>query len=121
MLDWRQYAGQTVMVGQFESAYLAGGFDLQRCYMLGMLDASHDLPATVKAILEDLEAEAPEASELLWGVHVDNRGAALQAFPLVVFDAQERLRYGAEFVTAVQKTGIRVKVLVVRGVRLGEP
>jgi anion-transporting ArsA/GET3 family ATPase len=121
MLDLRRYAGKMVIVGQLESDYTAHGFNVQRCHVLGTHEAGRDLPATVKAILEDLEAEAPEASEVLWVLEVDDQGTAAYRFPLVVFDEQERLRYGAEFLTVVQETGITTKALVVRGVRLEEP
>jgi len=109
------------LAGQLGSAFEAHGFKLQHCHVLGTLEAGRDLPATVEVILEDLEAEAPEAPEGLWALEVDDQGAALQAFPPVVFDQQERLRYGAEFLTAVQETGITAKALVVRGLRLEDP
>jgi len=120
MLDLRGYAGQTVMVGQLGSAYEAHGFDLQRCSVLGTIEAGQDLPTTVKAILEDLEDERPEADEVLWVLEVTDQGTAGQRFPLVVFDAHERLRYGAEFFTAVMNTGTTAQACVVRGVRLEE-
>jgi hypothetical protein len=121
MLDWRGYAGKRVLVGQVGSVFEARGFDLQRCYVLGTLEAGQDLPAAVKAILEDPEAEAPEASEVLWGLEIDEQGTAYQRFHVVIFDDQERLRYGHDFLVAVQQTGITTPAIVVRGVRLEEP
>jgi hypothetical protein len=111
------YAGKLLLLGQLESSYRAHGFELQRCYILGTIEAGQDLPATVKAIIEDLEDEASEAAEVLWVLQVDDEGTAGQRFPVVIFDEQERLRYGAEFLTAVQETGITSRALVVRGVR----
>ena len=121
MIDVRGYAGQRLLVGQLGSAFEAHGFDLQRCYLLGTLTDEQDLPAAVKAIIEDLDDELPEADEVLWVLEVNDQGTAYQRFPLVVFDTQERLRYGAEFLTAVVETGITAPALVVRGVQLEDP
>jgi hypothetical protein len=117
MLDLRGYAGKLLLLGQLGSSYQARGFDLQDCYVLGTITAGQDLPATVKAIIEDLEAEAPEASEVLWVLQVNAQGTAGQRFPVVVFDDQARLRYGHAFLTAVADTGIGAQACVVRGVR----
>jgi hypothetical protein len=121
MLDLRGYAGKMVVLGQLGSSYEADGFDLQRCYVLGTIDAGQDLPAAVKAIIEDLEDEMPEADEVLWALEVNAQGVPVQRFPLVVYDDHEQLRYGAEFLTAVVETGITAKALVVRGIQLEEP
>ena len=121
MQDLQAYAGRTVILGQLGSAYEAHGFDLQRCYVLGAIDAGQDLPAAVKAIIEDGADEAPEADEVLWALQVNDQGTAAQRFPLVVFDAQERLRYGAEFLTAVVETDTGAEAVVVRGVHLDDP
>jgi hypothetical protein len=114
MIDWRGFAGQKVIVGLSERDYEARGIDLQHCYVLGLLEDGSDLPETVKAIIGD---EAQEASELLWVVHVADDGTRGQVLPLVVFDDQERLRFGQEIVAAVRDTGITTTVCVIRGVR----
>jgi hypothetical protein len=117
MLDLRKYAGKLLLLGQLESSYQARGFELQHCYLLGTIEGDQDLPAGVKAIIEDLEEEAPEASEILWALQVNDQGTAGQRFPIVVFDDQEQVRYGREFLTAVVETGVGAQACVVRGVR----
>jgi len=114
MIDWQGFAGQTVIVGQSGSDYEAPGIDLQRCYILGLLEDRNDLPEAVKAIIED---DAEEASESLWVVHVADDATCGQVLPLVVFDDHQRLRYGQEFVAAARDTGITTTVCVIRGVR----
>jgi hypothetical protein len=121
MLDLRGYAGQWVILGQLGSSYEAGGFDLGRCYVLGTIAAGQDLPLAVKAIIEDLDDDLPEADEVLWALEVNEHGMPGQRFPLVVFDTHERLRYRAEFLAAVVETGMTVPALVVRGVALEDP
>jgi hypothetical protein len=117
MLDLRKYAGKLLLLRQLGSSYEAGGFDLQRCYVLGIIDTGQDLPEAVKAIIEDLEDEMPLADEVLWALEVNAQGVPVQRFPLVVYDDHEQLCYGAEFLAAVVETGITAKALVVRGVR----
>ena len=121
MLDLRGYAGQMVLVGQLWSHYHAEGFTLARCYVLGTLATGQDLSAAVKALLEDLEAEDPEADELLWALQVDADGVPVRRYPLVIYDTQGRLRYGADFLHAIVRTGIATEALVVRGVALADP
>jgi len=110
-----------VLVGQLGSSYTAGGFNLERCYVLGTLATGQDLSDTVKALLEDLDIEAPDADEVLWVLEVNAHGVPVQRFPLLVYDTQERLRYGAEFLAAVVQTGMSVKAVVLRGVELADP
>ncbi len=104
-MDFQPYAGKRVIVGE------AG--EQRRLYYLGTLDEG-DLPAHVKAIIED---DAYEASESLYVVAVSDDGHPELKVPLVVFDDQGGLRYGLEFLTAVRETGITAPACVVRGVR----
>jgi len=121
MLDWRDYAGQIVLVGQLWSWYQAHGFDLQRCYILGTLATGQDLSPAVKALLEDLDTEAPQADEVLWALAIDASGQPMRRYPLIVYDTHERLRYGAEFLQAVVQTEITTDALVLRHVQLADP
>jgi hypothetical protein len=104
-MDFQPYAGKQVIVGE------AG--EQRRLYDLGTLDEG-DLPAHVKAIIED---DGDEASELLYVVAVSDDGHPEPTVPLVVFDDQGGLRYGLECLTAVCETGIGPPACVVRGVR----
>jgi hypothetical protein len=104
-MDYRPYAGKQIIVGKTAKT--------QKPYYLGTLDEG-DLPAHVKAIIED---DADEASEVLYVVAVGDDGRPGPKVPLVVFDDQGGLRYGLEFLAAVRETGITAPACVVRGVR----
>jgi hypothetical protein len=105
-MDFRPYAGERVIVGETG--------EQRRLYCLGTLLDGGDVPAHVKAIIED---DAYEASELLYVVPVSDDGRPEGKYPLVVVNDLGRLRYGLEFLTAVRETGITAPAWVVRGVR----
>jgi hypothetical protein len=110
-----------VLLGQLRSSFAAHGYDLAHCYVLGTLASGQDLPEAVKALIEDLDAEAPEAAELLWALQVDAETQQARLYPLVVYDTQGRLRYGVEFLEEVARTGRTTEAVVLRSVELADP
>jgi hypothetical protein len=114
MMDFRPYAGQTIIVGETEGAFLSKKpLDARKLYFLGVL--AGDLPAHVKAIIAD---DADDAPEILWAARVALDGGSASLHPLVVFDEHHHLRYGAELLTAIKEANIPAEACVIRGVRL---
>jgi hypothetical protein len=113
-VDFRPYAGQLVIIGHTWAEPMPT-WEQTRFYILGPL--TEDLPAHVKAIIQD---DAEESAEALYVARVNEAGAVEQYCPLVVFDDQDRLRYGQEFLQAVIQTGQASPALTVRNVHFDE-
>jgi hypothetical protein len=115
-IDWRSYAGQTVLVG--ESIY--PDRKPRPAYVLGVVrPEATNLPEAVKAILLDTAAEHdPQAiSEQLWAVFVNDLGGVDEVAAVLVWDDRGRLRYGYEALEAIKKTGMAAPTWQVRDVQ----
>jgi hypothetical protein len=114
-LDWRPYAGQTVLVGELMHP------DGQRrpAYVLGVvrLEATN-LPEAVKAmIVDDAADHNPQAmSGELWAVFVNTLGGVDEVAAVLVWDDRGRLRYGHEALEAITRSGLEAPTWQVRGV-----
>jgi hypothetical protein len=113
-LDFRPYAGQLVIIAHVWQEPMPA-YHKRRFYILGPL--TDDLPAHVKAIIQD---DGEEGAEQLYVAIVNEDGAVEQHCPLVVFDDQERLRYGADYLHVIIKTGQTSPAVTVRGVHFDE-
>ena len=114
-IDWRPYAGQTVLVGELIRP------DGQRrpAYVLGVVrPEATNLPEAVKAIiLDDAADHDPQAmSGQLWAVFVNTLGGVDEVAAVLVWDDRGRLRYGNEALEAIARSGIEAPTWQVRGV-----
>ena len=114
-IDWRPYAGQTVLVGELIHP------DGQRrpAYVLGMVrPEATNLPEAVKTmILDDAADHHPQAmSGELWAVFVNTLGGVDEVAAVLVWDDRGRLRYGHEALEAIARSGIEAPTWQVRGV-----
>ena len=113
-IDWRPYAGQTVLVGELNHP------DRQPrpAYVLGVVrPEATNLPEAVKAmILDDAAEHAPQAMRgELWAVFVNPLGGVDEVAAVLVWDDRGRLRYGHEALEAI-RSGIEAPTWQVRGV-----
>ena len=112
-LDWRPYAGQTVLVGE-----LTHPDGQQRpASVLGMVrPEATNLPEAVKAmILDDAADHGPQAmSGQLWAVFVNTLGGVDEVAAVLVWDDRGRLRHGHEALEAIARSGIEAPTWQVR-------
>jgi hypothetical protein len=114
-LDWRPYAGQTVLVAELIHP------DGQRrpAYVLGVVrpEATNLLEAVKAMILDDAADHHPQAmSGELWAVFVNTLGGVDEVAAMLVWDDRGRLRYGHEALEAIARSGIEAPTWQVRGV-----
>jgi hypothetical protein len=113
-IDWRPYAGQTVLVGELTHP------DGQRrpAYVLGMVrpEATNLLEAVKAMIVDDAADHGPQAmSGQLWAVFVNTMGDVDDVAAVLVWDDRGQLRYGHEALEAI-RSGIEAPTWQVRGV-----
>jgi hypothetical protein len=114
-IDWRPYAGQTVLVGEVMHPDGQG----RPAYVLGVVrPEATNLPEAVKAmILDDAVDHDPQAmSGQLWAVFVNTLGGVDEVAAVLVWDDRGRLRYGHEALEAIARSGIEAPTWQVRGV-----
>src|SRR5919108_5174995 len=113
-IDWRPYAGQTVLVGE----RLPPDRKPRPASVLGVVRSeATNLPEAVKTIILDNAAEHdPQVmGEQLWAVFVNDLGGVDEVAAVLVWDDRGRLRYGSEALEAIARSGIEAPTWQVRG------